>query len=254
MYRKLLVLALTFLCVQSSYADKFTVACFHYPPFFISPEVDQKNNGIIVELLRNTFKKSGHELEFKWMNLARAIKTVHEGKTDTICALNDRFLGKLDFVQPKLVDAKVAIWTRAKDKFYFKGVNSLEGKKIGNIQGFVYKDSSPKFEEYLSKKRGSILTVSGENSVQRMFKLMEKKRVDIFAINPEFVYYILGKSYVSKNFKISGFLENKLVGFFGISPQSKKHKEIRSIYSSEIHRQLKSKEYRKILKKYKQID
>ena len=82
MRKGLYFFVLAFLFIQSSYADKITVACFHYPPFFISPQVDKNNEGIIIELLRNTFKKSGHELDIKWMNLARAIKTVHEGRTD----------------------------------------------------------------------------------------------------------------------------------------------------------------------------
>jgi ABC-type amino acid transport substrate-binding protein len=254
MHNKLIIFVLALLFIQSSFAEKITVACFHYPPFFISPQVDKSNEGIIIELLRKTFRKSGHELDIKWMNLARAIKTVHEGKTDSICALNDRFLGKLDFVKPKLVDAKVAVWTRKSENYVFTGVDSLGDQKVGNIQGFVYKDSSPDYEEYLSKKRGAILTISGQDSVARMFKLMEKKRVDIFSINPEYVYYLLGKPYIRDHFKVAGYLKNRLVGFFGISPLSKKKKLIKEAYQLEIHHLLRSKEYQQVLKKYKQVE
>lgn len=207
-----------------------------------------------IELLKEVFKRKGHTLNIKWMNLARAIKTTTAGRTDGICSLNNRFNDTILLLNPKLIESKVAVWVRKDSDFNYDGVQALKDKRVGNIQGFVYKDSSPSYQKMLEKRGKEVLTISGNDSVDRMFKLISKKRVDVFSINPEFVYYILGKKYINENFKVAGVLENKLIGYFGISPLSQKKDIIQRSFTLEIMNTLRSKKYESILRKYRQLD
>lgn len=226
------------------------MACFHYPPFLIDPKYDDKKEGMIVDLLKKMFANHGHEIELKWMNLARAIKSVEEGEIDTICSLNNKRPSKLDLIEPAIARMKVAMWTRKEDNFKYRGVHSIGNRVLGNVLGFVYNDTSPSLQNYLNDEKNKTFVVSGSDPVKRLYQLMEKKRVDLFAINEEYVYYLLGKKYVEDNFRVAGYLRNKLGAYFGVSSKINNKDEIKKIYQTEIQKVHKSKVFLEIYQKY----
>lgn len=226
------------------------MACFHYPPFMIEPSSGDKREGMIVDLLRKLFEKTDYKLKIEWMNLARAIGSVENGDMDAICSLNNKRPSKIDLIEPFIAQMKVSVWTRKTDPFVYTGVDSIGDRVVGNVHGFVYNDSSPKFQDYLNDKKNKVFVVKGSDPVKRVYQLILKNRVDMFAVNSEYTYYLLGRKYIEENFKIAGHLENKLGAYFGISPKLEHKNKVIETFRKELARINKTNTFPEIYKKY----
>lgn len=217
----------------------------------MSPDISPSNEGIIIELLRDIYKEAGYKISIRWTNLPRAIQQTVSGQSDAICSLNDRTASKeIDLIRTRLINSRVAVIVRKSDKLIYKGVKSLADRVVGNIEGFIYEDSSPAYQAMLDSGPNKVVALSGEDSFQRLFNLISKSRVDVFAVNLEILYFTFDRKYINENFRIAGYLENNLIGYFGVSSKSEKALEIKTIFQSKIRQKLKSNSFRKIVNKY----
>lgn len=72
------------LTIEELLLDVFYVSGLHFPPMIIAPKGEQQATGIITDLTREILKRTGHRVEFKITNWARAMKEAEYGVSDAL--------------------------------------------------------------------------------------------------------------------------------------------------------------------------
>ena len=94
-------LALTLTLPWAHASETVTLASTEYPPYYGS---SLPQGGVIAEIARQAFKRTGYELRIEWDPWARALKTAQEGSDDTT-NLRKLGAGRVDLI---LIDKGVA--------------------------------------------------------------------------------------------------------------------------------------------------
>ncbi|MFB9884946.1 transporter substrate-binding domain-containing protein [Balneatrix alpica] len=119
-------------------AEKMTAVYGDWPPFFTT---DPARPGAAMEIVRAAFASQGMELDIKVLNWSEVIEGTAQGEYDIHSGawfMEERTM-ILSFSEPYLQN-NIKFIKRKGNSFDYKGLNSLEGKKVGVIKDYGYGD------------------------------------------------------------------------------------------------------------------
>ena len=245
--RLIIVLPLLQLISISLYADTIRLRSDAWCPYTCDPT--STTPGFLIEIAREVFKKSGHTIDYKTLNWARAIEEARNGSIDGV--VGGYKSDTLDFIFPKEPQclAYFALFTNASDTFSYKDQKSLTAKKIGVINGYSYDEIT---DQAIKEKNKSYVIVAGERASEQLIKMLQAKRIDAYYENPivfEHQLSLLGlKSSEFKN--AGGPPQQNTECYIAFSPKNPKAKLYAEILSTGMLDLRRNGTLKKILEHY----
>jgi polar amino acid transport system substrate-binding protein len=204
--------------------------------------------GLLIEALELALVDTNFQLHYETQSWARAIAEAREGKFEIIAgALKE---DAPDFLFPKLsLSSQVSCFFTTKgDAWMYKGVPSLSSRSIGMVQGYTYGEP---FDSW-AKAAKQLVRISGENTAQRLFKMLETKRINT-AIEDNSVARYLEKTSRGQEkeweFVSRGCLSPNPL-YWAVSPNAKNGKEIVALLNGKLAKIKGSQEWKKIQDSY----
>ena len=154
---------------SSSWAEqrKLNIAATEYPPYYGK---DLENNGFMSEIIVTAFKRSGHDIDIKFLPWKRALESTKAGKHDGLFTIWHRKEREEWFVFSKPLPANELGFYRRKDQdIAFTSFDNLKSYTIGIVRGYV---SPPGFDE------AGLKTSLAKDDEENLRKL-HKGRVDL---------------------------------------------------------------------------
>lgn len=117
-----------------------------YPPYI---DAARPTGGLTAEIVRAAYQTQGYEVQLEVLPWARAELGVTEGRYDVLLNVwrTEARARTLMFSAP-YATGKIKFIKRKGDPFEYKGLDSLQGKRIGVVRGYGYGDAfnnSPQF-------------------------------------------------------------------------------------------------------------
>jgi len=236
-----------FICVISFFAgaETFQLVTLEYPPYEYTE--DGKVKGIAVEVVKEAFKRMGHDVKITVLPWKRALMNVQEGSSDAIFTAykteeREKFL---DYSKEVLMPQRTAFFVLADSGITFDGdLGKLKGKKIGTVIGVSYGE---KFDTAI--KSGQISTDSVKVGELNIKKLLAK-RVQLIVSNEYGALFILSKLKAKKKVKMLQPVLQDIPSYIGFSKKRKLSK-LRDLFDTTLQKMKADGSYDAILKKYK---
>ena len=171
---------------------------------------DSNNNhqGILVDIAREAMAISGFKVNLKVVNWARAKHMVKTGELDGIVgmAYSKEATSLYHFSKTPIGHTQICFYRRSNDNWQYQSPESLERRKLGWINQYLF--ANPALDQWIinHKTNSNVLTISGANIHQRLFKLLNMNRIDTFAEDKNVVAYELQQSGLDKKINIAGCL------------------------------------------------
>ncbi|CAE78985.1 transporter substrate-binding domain-containing protein [Bdellovibrio bacteriovorus] len=242
-----LILSATVFVSEHVRADVISFRSDFWCPYVCNP--DSETPGYMVEITRAVFEKQGHKVQVKLSNWVRAIKDTRSNRVQGLmgCSVVDA----PDFIYPKksLGLMKNAYFVPKNSTWTYKGRPSLQGMKIGVINGYTYGDS---VDNLIRSRHRSFIPFSGDRPLEQVIRMMQAGRLDGFIENPVVLQYTSVSAKITmENMKIGGWVENHDPALFiSFSPNNPKSQEYAEILSRGVEELRRSGELQRILMKY----
>lgn len=242
-----LILSATVFVSGHARADVISFRSDFWCPYVCNP--DSETPGYMVEIARTVFEKHGHKVQVKLSNWVRAIKDTRSNRVQGLmgCSVVDA----PDFIYPKksLGIMKNAYFVPKNSTWTYKGRPSLQGMKIGVINGYTYGDS---VDNLIRSRHRSFIPFSGDRPLEQVIRMMQVGRLDGFIENPVVLQYTSGSAKITmENMKVAGWVENHDPALYiSFSPNNPKSQEYAEILTRGVEELRRSGELQRILQKY----
>ncbi len=170
-----------FLSVQGYGTEKeIYLLSFEYPPFYGE---NLTNQGVITELIRESFKKNGYKLKVKFYPFARSMMLGKKGRADGLYPLwktseREKWFIYSDPIPPPNI---IGFYKRKNLKINFKNYQDLEPYRIGTVLGYAYPS------DFLESGLRNIKIYKDET----LIKNLVKGRIDLAVIERMQANYLL---------------------------------------------------------------
>ncbi|MEY8198812.1 MAG: transporter substrate-binding domain-containing protein [Colwellia sp.] len=190
--KNLLVGALLTSCANLVSAENISGATLEWPPF---TGEKLQNQGVMVDIVKQAFKTSGHDLVVSIVPWDRAMADTKSRQTDVMIGLwySDKRAKDYLFSKPFLYNRIVFI-KRSDDSFEFNGLEGLKGKKVGVVRNYSYNDA---FKATTNFKKPET------SNLQSNLKKLAAGRIDLTLEDEIVARYILNEELKQLNNKIT---------------------------------------------------
>ncbi|SHO43223.1 substrate-binding periplasmic protein [Desulfopila aestuarii] len=218
-----------------------TAAADPYPPF-----VDQSDpqEGLSLAIIRAAYKTQGYTVKMDFIPWVRAKTQVVEGKIDILpdVWMNDENLKIMQFSEPYAVNT-IKFIKNVDDPFDYTGLESLKGKKIGTIRGYVYNEDFAEPKDFTRDDVVDFITNVKKLLVKRIDLTLEDEivaKAQIAKTDPSMLTKItfVEKPLDSKNLYLTTGLANP------------RHQEIVDAFNKGLTEIKASGEFAKIMESY----
>lgn len=181
-----LAVALLLACSNALAAERtLKIAATEYPPYY---GTDMEGQGFITEIIVEAFKRSGYDLDIKFLPWKRALEGTKAGKHDGLFTVWYRAEREEWFLFSKPLPAnEVGFFRRADNDISSSDYAALKDRKIGVVRGYA---SPPGFDD------AGLKTAEAKDDEENLRKL-QKGRIDLALVDK-----ILGQHII--NAKLSG--------------------------------------------------
>lgn len=248
-----LLCALFFLSFGAQ-ADTIRIKADEWCPFNCLPDSDSK--GYMIEVAERIFQKAGHQLKYEVMPWSRSIEHARKGKIEGIVGATKGEVPDFIFPEEEFGISLDSFYVKRGNPWRFKGVESLDGMKVGIQNDYEYGERIDKyFAAHMDS--GRIQAAPGDEPVRLNIRKLVKGRVDA-VIEDKLVFLY--------NAKEAGLLDqveeagsNPIINpsdyqavqvYIAFSPKNPKSGEYARILSEGIREMRASGEFQKILDKY----
>ncbi len=174
------VVALVISCSTAIAAERtLNIAATEFPPYYGK---DMENNGFFTEIIREAFKRSGYDLEIKFLPWKRAFEGAKRGKFDGLYSVWYRPEREEWFVFSDPLPANELVFFKHKDNdISFGSYDDLKPYTIGVVRGYAL---PPGFEE------AGLKTALANNDEQNLRKLY-KRHLELMLVDKIQATYII---------------------------------------------------------------
>jgi len=118
--------------------DLTVVALTSWPPFSAK---DLPNNGFGNDITKTVLERAGYNVSVKLMPWSRAKKMTERGKFDVLANAwyNEKRAEKLAYTD-RIAQNRIVFVSRKDSDFTYSGLDSLEGKTVGIVRDYDYRD------------------------------------------------------------------------------------------------------------------
>ncbi len=242
---------------QISYAETLKVCYDQWPPMTIFPSKEAPARGVIIDMLEQIYTAKGYELEYYEVPFARGLDMVAKGLCDMLPEKEYSEISGKDFVyahQPTFAYT-TAFVVRREDPWRYKGIQSLQGKRVATGPGWNYSSMSEDYQNYIDNPQNSefVEVIAGNDDVvDRAFNMIKDNRVDLYADNALVLQYVLNRLSLHEALEVvHPGLEKKLVEMpiFSTKIPAAKRNLLIQIWD-EGRLSMKGKKEKKLLKTY----
>jgi len=242
---------------SSSHAETIKVCYDQWPPMTIFPSEESSARGVVIDMVEKIYTSKGYQMEYYEVPLARGLSMVADG----LCDMLPEYVFAEDpenefvYAAEETFAYTTAFVVRRGDEWRYNGVKSIFGKRIATGPGWDYSSMSPDYQKYIDdpKNAKSIEVISGyDDVVDRIFRMIAEKRVDLYADNELVLQYVLNRLGLNDVLQVvSPGLENKLfeMPIFSKSIPSEKRQDLIRIWN-QGRVLMKGEEEEALLKKY----
>lgn len=202
---------------QSSGAETIKVCYDQWPPMTIFPDAKEPRRGFVIDIMSQIYRDAGISLVFFEVPLARGLQMVKEGVCDVLPENVVSAVHDSEYVYAEMATFRYpsAFIVRHDDPWRYKGIQSVEGRRVATGKGWNYSSMSEAYQAYLDNplNRDLVETVSGESDVvDRIMLMIIDGRVDLYADNIFVLQYLINANGLSGKLKVvTPGLENRLV-------------------------------------------
>ncbi|MDX1974228.1 MAG: transporter substrate-binding domain-containing protein [Rickettsiales bacterium] len=192
---------------------KLVIAADIWCPINCNPTSSQL--GIGIDLVKYAFK--GYDVEYRIMPWSQALEEVRRGTVDAVVGANSSDEPKLIFPENPLAAITDDFYTLSSNKWTFKDVSSLEGKRLGVIADYGY---GPEITAYIKKYKGSaraVQSVSGDEALPHNIKKLFAKDIDILVESKIVMDYTIKNMGLQESIRRAGGVKQGYV-YVGFSP------------------------------------
>ncbi|MCJ8345420.1 transporter substrate-binding domain-containing protein [bacterium] len=247
MSKKILFSLFFFLQISTLKADNIVIVADQWCPYNCEP--NSKNEGYLIEIIREIFEAKGHSIQYNIVPWARAIVLGRYGKIDAIIGAFKE--DAPDFIFPQIEQgiSKNAFCVSEDSKWTYNSIESLESVKLGVSKGYSY---GAKLDSYI-KTNGSITSrifvLTGDTPLNSGLKLLSRGRINTLIEDESVIQYQLSNQNLFKSFKIVKTKEATQL-FLAFSPKLAKSKEYAKIMDQGMEELRQSGRFDQILSKY----
>ena len=192
--RLLTLAAVLFLFTQPCFArEVVTLTGDPWPPYIEGALGEEATHGTVVELVREVFRRlQDVELRLPLIPWNRALREVEHGTKDGIYALlktaeRERYMV---YTEPLFFSSSLVWYTKNRfpQGFNWNSIEELTRYKVGVTQGYSYGD------EFDSAIQSGDLPVVQVSTVEHLFAMLSKERIDLAFANDSVGYALASQS------------------------------------------------------------
>lgn len=240
----LLILLLTSI---SARADKIVLAADEWCPYNCSPNTVQE--GYIIDIARTVFEKTGHTVDYKTMNWARAIVDARSGKITAVVGAIPEEVPDFILTKESLGVSQDHFYVLAKNTWRYKNIASLSKVQLGVINSYAYNRDILDFIK-ASKTSTNIHTASGEHALENNINMVIQGRLDALIEDQNVYHLIANKMGVMNKLVDAGSSGSYTQLYIAFSPKNPKSQQYADLLSAGVIELQKNGELQKILAKY----
>jgi ABC-type amino acid transport substrate-binding protein len=223
------------------------IALFDYYPFLLKDSTDK---GYAFDITKAAMEKSGYTVTERFLPLIRAITETIQLKHDAILGLNPSHTSAIAFSKSPITSLRFMVWGRKDMDWKYDSIDRVKEVEVLTVSGFDYTSSDKAYQEYINSKPKNVRVLFGDDAVQTAFKLIEKKRGDIFSLDIDQAAAILDSLGIADKFKAVGELNNLYFGYFGVSQDHPQKAVLLDAYEKGMSELQKSGELKSIVQRY----
>jgi polar amino acid transport system substrate-binding protein len=234
-----------FLFISPAHAGIVSIRADNWFP--MNAEPGSKNEGYMIDIAREIFKKAGYTVDYKIMPWKRAIKSVRSGKID--CVVGAYIEDAPDFIFPTEnwgMDI-TGYYVANKSNWTFNGFNSLLDKKVGVINGYSY---GGEFDNLVKSRTDVFKASSGSDAIDKNFKKLISNRLDVVVASESAATAKLKELKLNGKIKMAGTNPTKEPLFIACSPAKESSKELIVLVDKGTQALRTSGKLKQILAKY----
>lgn len=153
--------------------------------------LDGERQGYLVDLSKEIFAEHGYRIKYIILPWERALKSAKAGRIQAAIGavrgnVDGHHLGRQSLGRDETI-----LVVRSGEKFEYRGVSSLDHKRLGVITSYTY-DNHGEIDRFIAskKKEGSwVTTIYNENPLDSLFKMLVNRRIDAFLENKYVALY-----------------------------------------------------------------
>lgn len=231
-------------------AQGISVGADTWCPYNCEPKTERP--GVMIELAREALALSGYQLDYQALNWARAKIKVQSGELDGIVgmAYTDNTKVRYYFPQHSMGESQVCLYKGQDDDWEYHHVASLDGKVFGWINDYGFSTDALDIWVNNNKNTPKVLTVAGEQTHSRLFKLLQLKRIDTFAEDRAVINYELHRAGLQDKIVQAGCLEQSEEVYIAFSLASKQKENWAKALDAGLEKLYQSSRYLEIIQRY----
>lgn len=209
---------------------------------------DNKDEGIMVDILREIYKPFKYDIKITYRPIRRAFIEYSDKKYHGFIGGNQKQLKNNLFPTYSTVPNPTVFYKSKRSKWNYTGFDSVKNVRIAAVSGFNYPNL--KISNHINKKNKNVLLVESKGHLKKMITLTKNNRITAFLAGE------LATQYFFQNFPLSKdvVMDKKVVGLFhnfiSINPNTKASKKLLSILDKRFIEIFENGKLREIYKKY----
>ena len=206
----------------------------------------------MIELARAALALSGYQLDYQTVNWARAKIMVQSGELDGIVgmAYTENSKGLYFFPKRPLGESQICLFKRHDDNWQYRGGDSLTSKVFGWINDYGFSTDPLDAWVKANKDTPQVLTVAGNDTHIRLFKLLQLKRIDVFAEDRAVIEYELYQAGLQEEIVQAGCIEQIEDIYIAFTLTSKHKEQWTEALDSGLEKLNQTGRYLEIIQKY----
>jgi polar amino acid transport system substrate-binding protein len=210
-----LVFLITLLFACLSNAQKtLTLATTNWCPY--TCDFNGNTHGLVGEILENVLLAEGINLKIEYYPWSRAIQLANLNKVDGLLTVTREESPDLIFSKSPIGSYQMCFYTKNTNTWLYQADLNLGSNKLAIVQDYGYGEP---LDTYINEnKNRNLLTISGDDSANRLIQILKLGRADIIIEDNKVVQWSMIKNNVeSSNIKKAGCL-NEQPFYLALSP------------------------------------
>lgn len=191
---------------------------------------DPVHPGYMVEVARRAFALSGLTVTYRGMSWTRALSDTLEGRLDGIVGTLASRAAELDLPQEGFGNNYYVFAVRDDDPWTLAGLDSLEERTIGAVQGYSY---SPGLDPWMARHRDQIQALGGEGALDRNLRKLVAGRIDTVIEDEVVLLYRLKTWPEANRIRLAGRIESGAL-YIAFSRRDGRGKELARLFDSGV--------------------
>jgi polar amino acid transport system substrate-binding protein len=180
---------ITAISMTSQAEIKTLKVCYdQWAPMTMFPTQEALDRGVVIDMLEQIYTAKGYQPEYYEVPLARGLSMVADG----LCDMLPEYLYSADaekdfeYASQATFVYQTAFVVRRNEKWRYKGMQSIKGKRVATGPGWDYSSMSVEYQQYLDdpKNANFVEVIAGaDDVVDRILRMINAHRVDLYADN-----------------------------------------------------------------------